>query len=83
MTRFSHDGAKEKSWCEVLGGQRIKVGETAVPFDAQMERFVRVVRGEAELVCSGEEGLSALIVCMAARKAMDTGEAVNIKGDLG
>lgn len=79
MTRFSYDG-REKSWTQEVREDRLVVGEV-VPFDAQVEHFVALVRGEvAEPVCSGEEGLRALIVCEAVRKAMRTGEAVDVEG---
>jgi len=81
MTRFSYDGAKEKSWTQVLAEQKVAVKDI-VPFDAQVEHFVRLVRGEAEEpLCSGEDGLRALMVCEAVKEAMATGRAVDV-GDV-
>jgi predicted dehydrogenase len=79
MTRFSYDGAGEKSWTQVLTERKIAV-EDVVPFDAQMEHFVELVKGEVrEPLCSGEDGLRALMVCDAVREAMRTGMAVNVE----
>jgi predicted dehydrogenase len=81
MTRFSYDGAEEKSWTQVLEERKIQV-EDAVPFDRQVEHFVGLVRGDVrEPMCSGEEGLRALVVCEAIRRAMETGSAVDV-GDV-
>jgi predicted dehydrogenase len=81
MTRFSYDGAAKKSWTEALAEKKIAV-EDVVPFDAQVEHFVRLVKGEVqEPICSGEEGLRALVVCEAVREAMRTGLAVDV-GDV-
>jgi predicted dehydrogenase len=78
MVRFSYDGQKEKSWTSDIREDVLPV-KNIVPFDAQVEHFVDLVRGEREALCSGEEGLTALIVCEAARKAMVTREAVEVK----
>jgi predicted dehydrogenase len=51
-----------------------------VPFDLQVQHFVEVVRGGAEPNCTGEEALSAMVVCQAVKRAMETGEGVNIEG---
>jgi len=78
MTRFSYDGAREKSWTQVLGEREVGARDL-VPFDAQMEHFVALVRGEVEVpMCSAEEGLRALVVCEAVREAMRTGRAVDV-----
>lgn len=78
MVRFSYDGGEEKSWTQVLSERKFEV-EDSVPFDAQVEHFVRLVRGEVEEpLCTGEDGLRALIVCEAVREAMRTGMAVDV-----
>ena len=79
MTRFSNDGAGEKSWTHMLEERKIPVKEV-VPFDAQVEHFVRLVRGEVEEpLCSGEDGLRALMVCQAVKEAVRTGMAVDVE----
>jgi hypothetical protein len=38
------------------------------------------VRGEAEPNCTGKEALSAMVLCEAVKRTMETGEGVNIIG---
>jgi predicted dehydrogenase len=79
MARFSYDGAGERSWTRVLAERKIAV-EDLVPFDAQVEHFVKLVSGEVGgPLCSGEDGLRALMVCEAVREAMRTGKAVDVE----
>lgn len=78
MMRYSYDG-KEKSWTQVMTEEKFEVPD-AVPFDAQLDHFLQLVRGEVEVpMCSGEEGLRALMVCEAVREAMRTGEGVDVE----
>ncbi|TKA26185.1 hypothetical protein B0A50_04682 [Salinomyces thailandicus] len=67
----------EKSWRSGLEGVEVAVGGE-VPFDEQVAHFARVVRGAEEPRCTGEDGLSALVVCEAVKRAMDSGVAVDI-----
>ncbi|EAW07692.1 Gfo/Idh/MocA family protein [Aspergillus clavatus NRRL 1] len=82
MTRWSYDGRAEKSWNQPLVAEKFEVEVGAKPFDLQLAHFVDVIRGKAEPSCSGEDGLRALIVCQAARKALETGETVDLDADL-
>jgi predicted dehydrogenase len=60
------------SWEQSMDTRRVEVKDMQVaPFDSQLEHFVKVCRGEAKPSCSGEEGLRALVVCEAIRKALD------------
>lgn len=81
MTRWSYDGRPEKSWTQPLTVERFEVVD-ATPFDLQLAHFVDVVRGRAAPRCSGEDGLRALVVCQAARKALETGTTVDLDADL-
>jgi predicted dehydrogenase len=74
----SRGGEEGKSWTEPLTQQQLDVAEMKVPFELQVEHFIRVIRGEEEPSCSGEDGLRALVVCDAVRKALETGQAVDI-----
>lgn len=49
-----------------------------VPFELQVAHFVRVIRGEEEPTCSGEEGLAAVKVVEAVKKAMSSGQVVDV-----
>ena len=59
-------------WEHEMGLRRLKVeGLDVPPFERQLDHFVRVCRGEVEPSCSGEDGLRALVVCEAVRRALD------------
>lgn len=73
MKRWGYTNGKEKSWSERLNEERIEIPDTKMPFELQVEHFVRVIRGEDEPLCSGADGISALIVCDAVRGAIRAG----------
>lgn len=81
MTRWSYDGCAEKSWSQPLTVERFEVGE-ATPFDLQLGHFVDVIMRGERPSCSGEDGLRALVVCQAVRRALETGETVDLDADL-
>lgn len=76
MTRWSYDGVM-KSWHEPMTQNRLEV-KKGVPFELQLAHFVRVCRGEEEPSCAAEDGLAALIVCDAVKRAIHSGDTVNI-----
>ncbi|KAF7183168.1 hypothetical protein CNMCM7691_003003 [Aspergillus felis] len=78
MTRWSYDGRAEKSWNEELAVERYEVDQNATPFDLQLAHFVEVIKGRERPRCSGEDGLRALMVCEGVRRALETGEAVDL-----
>lgn len=49
-----------------------------VPFELQMAHLVKVLRGQEEPVCSGEDGLAAVRVAEAVRTALQTGGIVDV-----
>lgn len=59
----------EKGWSNELEECSVAVGDE-IPFDEQIEHFVRVVRGQEQPRCSGLDGLRALIVCDAIKQAL-------------
>jgi predicted dehydrogenase len=77
MRRWSYDG-REKSWSEELKEETLGVKKSKVPFELQVEQFVKVVRGLEEPMCSGEDAVRALVVVEAVKKAMREGVAVDI-----
>jgi predicted dehydrogenase len=71
MIRSSYSDGK-KSWENKIAMQKQGVANMDfAPFDSQLNHFVRVCRGQENPSCSGEEGLRALIVCEAVRKALE------------
>jgi predicted dehydrogenase len=81
MTRWTYPGDR-KDWTEKLGCEILKVPEMKVPFELQIEHFVKVIRGEEEPSCSGVEGLRAVMVCEAIRNSMKTNLPVEISPTL-
>ena len=77
MKITKHTDNDEKSWSSKLVETTLPVGDE-VPFDEQIEHLVRVVRGEEKPRCTGEDGLSAMIVCDAIKRAMVEGSAIEI-----
>ncbi|CAG9941608.1 unnamed protein product [Clonostachys rosea f. rosea IK726] len=70
-----HEGT-EKSWTSPIGYEKLAIDQDPrVPFDRQLDHFVKVVLGQDEPNCTGQQGLSALEVCEAIRSAIrsDTG----------
>lgn len=79
LTRWSYDGAKEKSWTERMMSERLGIDEDAVPFDLQIAHLVRVVRGEEQPSCTGQAGLQALMVCDAVKRSLQSGTTIDLR----
>jgi predicted dehydrogenase len=77
--KYEAERGTSKSWTEKLSEEKIEVPEVKAPFELQVAHFVRVIRGEEEPSCSGEEGLRALVVCHAVKEAMAKGGIVDIQ----
>lgn len=77
MKRWSYHG-REKSWSERLQGSFLEVEDAKVPFELQVEQFIKVVRGVEEPTCSGEDAVRALIVVDAVKRAMKEGVAIDV-----
>jgi len=80
LTRWSYDGKENKSWTEVLRKEDLRVEREKVPFELQVQHFYEVVRNGASPSCTGEEGLRAMVVCEAVKRAMVSGKSMEIKG---
>jgi predicted dehydrogenase len=77
MKQWSYDG-REKSWTEELKEEALGIEESKIPFELQVEQFVKVVKGLEEPMCSAEDAVRALIVVQAVKKAMRKAIAVDI-----
>jgi predicted dehydrogenase len=77
MTLWSYGGGR-KGWAEAIQPQTLDVQDTKVPFELQIEHFVRVIKGQEAPICSGIEGLRAVAVCEAIRKSMREGRPVEL-----
>ena len=69
----------EAGWSDEVVEEGVEVGGE-VPFDEQVGHLVRVVRGLERPRCSIEDGLRAVGVAEAVRRAMSTGVPVDIDG---
>jgi predicted dehydrogenase len=77
MKQWSYDG-REKSWTEELKEEALGIEESKIPFELQVEQFVKVVKGLEEPMCSAEDAVRALIVVQAVKKAMRKAIAADI-----
>lgn len=77
MKLHRHREGDERSWSRLLRVENVPVS-SKVPFDEQMANLVGVIRGTETPRCTGEDGLRALVVCDAVKRAMETGQAVDI-----
>ncbi|KAF2165830.1 hypothetical protein M409DRAFT_24117 [Zasmidium cellare ATCC 36951] len=76
LQRYREGG--QRTWERLLSVEDVEVGNE-VPFDEQVKNLVGVIRGTQEPRCTGADGLRALVVCDAVKKAMETGQAVDIE----
>ncbi|KAI3393865.1 hypothetical protein diail_3540 [Diaporthe ilicicola] len=83
---YDTDNGVEKSWTshlsevtETLQDWLSEEERAKVPFDLQVAHFIRVIRGDEKPVCSGEDGLAAVRVAEAVRKALRTGGVVDVE----
>lgn len=79
LRRWSYDGKENGSWTDVLRKEDLGVEKERVPFDLQVQHFFEAVKNGVEPSCTGEEGLRAMVVCEAVKRAMGSGRAVEIK----
>ena len=68
----------ERSWYEPYESSVEEV-ERSDPLAHQIEHFAAVIRGEAEPICSGRDGLTTLRVVDAVVEAARTGEPVEVR----
>jgi predicted dehydrogenase len=73
MTLSTYEG--EPTWEKEVVTKKVKVRDQQVaPFDTQLKHFAAVCLGNETPSCSGENGLRALMVCEAIRRAIDSGD---------
>jgi len=68
---------EQRGWWEPIRRERIAV-EAQDPLTLQIRQFCDVIRGEAEPLVSGREGLDTLKVVMAVKQAAETGQQIQI-----
>lgn len=63
----------DPSWEKEMVRKKVVVKDRHVaPFDTQLKHFAAVCRGEEEPNCSGQDGLRALMVCEAIKRAINS-----------
>ncbi|CAN8102441.1 unnamed protein product [Discula destructiva] len=85
LRRSFYGDGPEKAWGSEISEVTEKLEDLLseeerqkVPFELQVAHFVKVIRGEQEPVCSGEDGLAAVKVAMAVKEALSSGKVVNV-----
>ena len=68
----------DKSWHNRLETIHLDVRSDEIPFKLQLMNFVDAIHRRNSLVCKGEDGLSALIVCEALKQSLATQQPVVI-----
>ena len=80
MALWSYRDRARKSWHEPLTRETAAIAdEGAIPFDLQLDHFVKVIRGEEAPSCTPQAGLAALRVCLAIKGALDANATVQIE----
>jgi len=69
--------ASERSWWAPFATSTESV-ERSDPLAGQVKHFAEVIRGEAEPICSGRDGLKTMQVVDAVVESARTGRPVNI-----
>jgi predicted dehydrogenase len=64
-------GNQKKSWKSVLEEKLLAENDGSWPFERRLDHFARVVRREEEPNCTGKDGLLAVMVCDAVRRALE------------
>jgi predicted dehydrogenase len=80
MKKWSYEGKDEPNWGTEMVADPI-LEDSAIPFSLQVRHLVRVLRGLETPVCTGEDGLRAVIVCEAVKRSMETGLPIAIDCD--
>ncbi|KAH7140938.1 hypothetical protein EDB81DRAFT_692490 [Dactylonectria macrodidyma] len=77
MTTWSYAG-RTKSWLTELVEESVPVPE-GIPFELQLNHFVKVIRGQETPSCTAEAGLAALAVCQAIKEALEGNKTVEVE----
>ena len=79
MTLSTYGAAVQPGWTESMQRQKLSIdSDPRVPFERQLDHFVRVVRQEEAPSCDGNAGLQALQVCQAIQNALRGAGTVDI-----
>lgn len=79
LTVWSYEGRPVNSWLEEMDREVVGIDDVKTPFESQLAHFIRVVRGVEGPSCSGQDGIAALVVCEALKRAVDRGGPINVE----
>lgn len=65
-------GNSDEGWFSGISEKEIAVEKDIIPFDEQVKHFVEVIRGNADPLCTIEDGVSALRVIEAVTRSLQT-----------
>ncbi|CAK7231695.1 hypothetical protein SBRCBS47491_008018 [Sporothrix bragantina] len=75
----SYGKGNARSWNDKLQREKLAIDtDPRVPFERQLDHFVKVVRGQEEPSCTGQAGLAAVQVCQAILESLATKKTVDI-----
>lgn len=77
MEIWSYRGVK-KTWHQEMICEKVEVSD-AVPFELQLDHFIKVIRGSESPSCTAQAGLAALAVCQAVKEALEKNTTVEIE----
>ena len=77
MTKLKYEG-RENGWDEGLSCVQLNVPNMEIPFEAQIEHFVRAIKREETNSCDGNERLRAFTVCEAIRRSIKEKRPIEI-----
>ena len=80
MTKWSYAG--KRTWTEPLRCEQVEVPDMKIPFELQIDHFLKVIKGEEIPNCSGSDGLRAVIVCEAIKSSIKEECPVDIPANI-
>lgn len=78
MTLWEY-GETGNSWTKELSSTKLDIPDMKIPFEAQIEHFMKVIKGEDPASCDGAEGLRAVVVCEAIKQSMKENRPIEIE----
>lgn len=77
MTRWDY-GTGDRGWSKELVSTKMDVPDMKIPFEEQIEHFIKVIKGKEQARCDGVEGLRAVVVCEAVKRSMKENRPIEI-----
>jgi predicted dehydrogenase len=78
MKYWKQSNGGEPDWRQSMAEETIAEEEEGVPFELQVRHFINVIRNTEDPLCTGSDGLRAVMVCEAVKRSMETGLPVTV-----